>query len=86
MLLGDCENGRPLYYTGYIQEAKVSRIQIDPGLAVNILPIQTMNHVSLTSRSLKETNVRIHRYDGQGSRVLGKIKIKCQIDNMIAYP
>ena len=60
MLLGDCKHDRPLYSMGYIQEANVSRIQIDPGPAVNILPIQTMNSVGLTPRSLKETNVRIH--------------------------
>ena len=86
MLLGDCKHGKPLYYTCYIHEVKVSRIQIDPGSAVNILPIQTMNSVGLTLRSLKEINVKIHGYDGQGNRALGKIKIKCKIGDMIVYP
>ncbi|KAJ8615759.1 hypothetical protein MRB53_035131 [Persea americana] len=86
MLLGDCKHGIPLYYTGYVQEVKVSKIQIDPGSVVNILPIQTMNHVSLMPRSLNETGVKIHGYGGQGSRALGKIKIKYQIDDLIAFP
>ncbi|XXG88450.1 hypothetical protein AAC387_Pa12g0658 [Persea americana] len=85
MLLGDCKHSRPLYYMGYVQEVKVSKIQIDTGSPVNILPIQTMKHVGLTPRSLKETNVKIHGYDGQGSRAFGKIKIKCQIGDLIAY-
>ncbi|XXG47193.1 hypothetical protein AAC387_Pa02g1873 [Persea americana] len=67
-------------------EIKVSKIQIDLSSTVNILPIQIINHVSLTPRSLKETNVKIHKYDGQGSRALGKIRIKCRIDDLIAYP
>lgn len=79
MLLGDCKHSMPLYYIGYIQEAKVSKIQIDPGSACNALPIWTMNHVGLVLRSLKETNVNIHGYDGQGSRALVNIKIKCQV-------
>ncbi|KAJ8644366.1 hypothetical protein MRB53_006114 [Persea americana] len=86
MLSGDSKHSRPLYYTGYTHDAKLSRIQINPGLAVNILLIQTMNHVSLTPKLLKETNVSIHRYDGHGSRALGKIKIKCQIGDMTAHP
>ncbi|XXG75574.1 hypothetical protein AAC387_Pa08g0112 [Persea americana] len=56
MLLGDCKHGKPIYYMGYIQEAKVSKILTDLGSTVNILLIQTMNHVDLMPRSLKETN------------------------------
>ncbi|XXG82944.1 hypothetical protein AAC387_Pa10g0816 [Persea americana] len=84
MLLGDCKHGRPLYYMSYVQEAKVSKIQINRSSAVNILLIQTMNHVDLTPRSLRDTNVKIHGYDGQGSRALRKIKIKYQINHLIA--
>lgn len=86
MLLGDNRHDRPLYYTCYIQDAKVSIIKIDPGSAVNILPIQMMNHIGVAPKLLKETNVSIHGNDGHGSRALGKIKIKCQIGDMTAHP
>ncbi|XXG85940.1 hypothetical protein AAC387_Pa11g0935 [Persea americana] len=42
MLLGDYKYNRSFYYTGYIQKAKVYRIQIDPSSTVNILPVQIM--------------------------------------------
>lgn len=50
-----------------------------------MLPVQTMKYAGLAPKLLKDTIVSIHDYDGCGSRALGKIRIKCQIGNMIAH-
>ena len=33
LLLGDTKHNRPLYFTGYIKEMPIHRVQIDPGSA-----------------------------------------------------
>ena len=34
------KHDRPLYFTGYIRSSEVSRIQVDPGSALSIMPRQ----------------------------------------------
>lgn len=86
LLLGESKQSRPVYYIGYIQEVKVSQIQVGFGSGVNILLTQTMTHVGLAPKLLKDTSVSIHGYDGHGSKPFGKIRIKCQIGDMLVYP
>ena len=37
----------PLYYIGYIRSSEVSRIQVDPGSALSILPRRVMQHLRI---------------------------------------
>ena len=40
----------PLYFTGYIGSSEVSRIQVDPGSALSIMPRQVMHHLGIPTR------------------------------------
>ncbi|GAV63029.1 LOW QUALITY PROTEIN: hypothetical protein CFOL_v3_06551, partial [Cephalotus follicularis] len=46
--LGTCLHNRPLYVSGYIRDHKISRILMDDGSAVNIMPITTMKKIGIT--------------------------------------
>ena len=39
---GRAKHNRPLYHTGYIGEAPLPRVQVDPGSAVNVMPLKAL--------------------------------------------
>ena len=41
------KHDRPLYYTGYIGSSEVSRIQVDSGSALSIMPYHVMQYVGI---------------------------------------
>ena len=46
------KHDRPLYFTGYIGSSKVSRIQVDPGSALSIMPRRVMQHLGIPTHRL----------------------------------
>src|SRR5947208_10571006 len=69
----------PLYFTGYISSTEITRIQVDPGSALSIMPRRVMEHLSIPAHRLSATDTNIFRFNANSTRPMGKIKLRCQI-------
>ena len=76
------KHDRPLYFTGYIGSSEVSRIQVDPGSALSIMPHRVMQHLGIPTHRLSATQTTIYGFNANGTRPMGKIKLKCQIGDL----
>jgi len=76
------KHDRPLYFTGYIGSSEVSRIQVDPGSALSIMPRRVMQHLGIPTHRLSATQTTIYDFNANGARSMGKIKLKCQIGDL----
>ncbi|GAA0170902.1 hypothetical protein LIER_25062 [Lithospermum erythrorhizon] len=59
----DDDHNRPLYISGYLCEVKISRILVDRGSAVNILPFHIRKLVSISTEDLQTTRVMIQCFN-----------------------
>ena len=73
---------RPLYYIEYIGSFEVSRIQVDSGSALSIMPRRVMQHLGIPAHQLSATQTTIYSFNTNGTRTMGKIKLKCQIEDL----
>ena len=73
---------KPLYYTRYIKSSEVSRIQVDPGFALSIMPRRVMHHLGIPAHRLSATQTTIYSFNTINTRPMGKIKLKCQIGDL----
>ena len=55
-----------LYYTGYIGSSEVSRIQVDPGSALSIMPRRVMQHLEIPTHWLSATQTTIYGLNANG--------------------
>ena len=77
----DDNHNRPLYIEGNIGYAHLRRILIDPGSAVNILPVRSLIRAGFTTDDLEPTEVVICGFDNQGRSALGSITLKIQMSS-----
>ena len=75
-------HNRPLYYTRYIGSSEVSRIQVDLGSALSIMPRWVMQHVEIPTHRLSATQTNIYGFDANSMCPMGKIKLRCQIGDL----
>src|SRR4051812_10610261 len=75
-------HARPLYFTGYISSTEITRIQVDPGSALSIMPRHVMEHLSIPAYRLSATNTNIFGFNANSTRPMGKIKLRCQIGDL----
>ena len=73
------KHDRPLYYIGYIGLSEVRHIQVDPGYALSIMPHRVMHHLGIPTHWLSTTQATIYGFNVNGTRPMGKIKLRCQI-------
>ena len=73
---------RPLYFTGYIGSSKVSRIQVDSGSTLSIMPRRVMQHLGILTHQLSTIKTTIYGFNANGTCPMGKIKFKCQIRDL----
>src|SRR3954462_9605206 len=73
---------RPLYFTGYIGFTEITRIQVDPGSALSIMPRRVMEHLSIPAHRLSATDTNIFGFNANSTRPMGKIKLRCQIGDL----
>jgi len=73
---------RPLYYIGYIRSSEVSHIQVDLGFALSIMSHKIMQHSGIPTHRLSTTQTTIYVFNANGTRPMGKIKLRCQIGDL----
>ncbi|XXG88176.1 hypothetical protein AAC387_Pa12g0420 [Persea americana] len=84
LLLGETKHNRPLYFTGYIKEMPIHRVQIDPGSALNLISTSALEELGIPPSKLSHTSVSIFGYDGSAQRPIGKIRFRLQIGDLIS--
>jgi hypothetical protein len=75
------DHNHPLYIEGNIASAHLRRILIDPGSAVNILPVRSLTRARYTIDDLDPTEVVICGFNNQGASTLGSIMVKIQMSS-----
>src|SRR5436190_23256401 len=75
-------HARPLYFTGYIGSTEITRIQVDPGSALSIMPRRVMEHLSIPAHRLSVIDTNIFGFNANSTRPMGKIKLRCQIGDL----
>ena len=76
------KHDRPLYFIKYTGSSEVSRIQVDSGSALSIIPRRVMQHLRIPTYQLNATQTTIYGFNANGTRSTGKIKLKCQIGDL----
>ncbi|XXG53393.1 hypothetical protein AAC387_Pa03g1488 [Persea americana] len=84
LLLSETKHNRPLYFTGYIKEMPIHRVQIDPGSALNLISTSALEELGIPPSKLRHTSVSIFGYDGSTQRPIGEIRFRLQIGDLIS--
>src|SRR5204862_5182960 len=75
-------HARPLYFTGYIGSTEITRIQVDPGSALSIMPRCVMEYLSIPAHRLSATDTNIFGFNANSTRSMGKNKLRFQIRDL----
>ena len=86
LLLGSKPHNRPLFVSGYTRGERVSRILIDDGSAVNIMPKGTMRRLGISMEELSKSRLVIQGFNQEGQRAIGMIRLDVTIDELKARP
>ena len=86
LLLGTKPHNRPLYTAGFVRGQNVSRILIDDGSAVNIIPLKTVKELGIPMDELLESRLMIQGFNQEGQRAIGRIILDLHIDGMQSSP
>ena len=78
-IVEDGDHNRSLYIEGNIGTAHLRRVLIDPGSAVNILPVRSLIQAGFMVSDLDPTEVVICGFDNSGTKTLGAITVKIQM-------
>ena len=76
------KHDRPLYFIGYIGSSEVSHIQVAPRSMLRIMLHRVMQHLGIPTHRLSTTQTTIYGFNANGTRPMGKIKLKCQIADL----
>ena len=60
----------------------MSRIQVDPRSALSIMLRRVMQYLGIPIHQLSVTQTTIYGFNANGTRPMGKIKLKCQIGDL----
>ena len=82
VLFGETLHSPPLYMVGHVLEKKINRILIDEGSGVNILPINTLKELGITTGELSESHLLIQGFNQGGQRSIGFIKLDIHMEDL----
>ena len=85
-LLGSKPHNQLLFVSGYTRGERVSRILIDDGSAVNIMPKGMMRRLGISMEELSKSRLVIQGFNQEGQRAIGMIRLDVTIDELKARP
>lgn len=80
----DVEHNRPLFVAGNLAEERINRILLDPGSAVNILPLKTLRKIGFTPTQLQSCSLMIQGFHQGGQRAMGVITLELDIQGFLS--
>ncbi|GAA0181214.1 hypothetical protein LIER_30216 [Lithospermum erythrorhizon] len=78
----DGDHNRPLYIFGYLCDVKMSRMLVDGGSTMNILPFHTLKLLGISTEYLQQTRVMIQGFNQEGQREMSKVSIHVVIGEL----
>lgn len=57
-------------------------MQIEPGSAINRMPLRALAHQGIPTSKLSHTKMTIQGYNADSLRAIGKIRLKCQLADL----
>ncbi|KAM1212301.1 hypothetical protein ACFX2G_003942 [Malus domestica] len=82
LLLGSKPHNRPLFVSGYVREHKVSRMLVDGGSAINIMPKSTMTTIGIKVDELSLSRLLIQGFNQGGQRAMGMVRVEMTIGEL----
>ncbi|KAM1291749.1 hypothetical protein ACFX13_019139 [Malus domestica] len=82
LLLGSKPHNRPLFISGYVREHKVSRMLVDGGSAINIMPKSTMTTIGIKVDELSLSRLLIQGFNQGGQRAMGMVRVEMTIGEL----
>ncbi|KAM2736350.1 hypothetical protein PS2_024064 [Malus domestica] len=82
LLLGSKPHNRPLFVSGYVREHKVSRMLVDGGSAINIMPKLTMTTIVIKVDELSLSRLLIQGFNQGGQRAMGMVRVEMTIGEL----
>ena len=79
MLLGNVNHRWPLYFTAYIKEMPIPRVQVDPGSALNLITITTLQELGVPLSKLTSTNIALQGMMAKFKTLLGRFKLNSNL-------
>nr|CAD1842646.1 unnamed protein product [Ananas comosus var. bracteatus] len=76
------KHNRPLYVQGHVKGVALKRILVDPGSAVNILPLQTLRALGHLVDDLEPKNVVISGFNKSDEHTLGSIQLMLSLEEL----
>ncbi|MGS7457322.1 hypothetical protein, partial [Mycobacterium tuberculosis] len=70
---------RPLYISGYLYDTKISKMLVDGGSKVNMLPLNVFKLLGISMEDLQKTHVMIQGFNQGGQQALGKVSLNLTI-------
>ena len=62
---------RPLYIKAYIDSRTISRVLIDSGAIMNVIPVEILRKLGKTQKDLKGTNMKMTNFTKESIKALG---------------
>jgi hypothetical protein len=75
LLIGTSDHNRPLYITENCGGQKIGRILVDAGSSINIMPLKTLNTITLDVKKMSVEKVIIHGFNQNSQKTLGAITL-----------
>ncbi|KAM0980052.1 hypothetical protein ACFX14_015828 [Malus domestica] len=82
LLLGSKPHNRPLFVSGYVRGHKVSRMLVDGGSSINIMPKSTMTAIGIKVDELSLSRLLIQGFNQGGQRAMGMIRVEMTIGEL----
>jgi hypothetical protein len=82
LLIGTSDYNCPLYITGNYGGQKISRILVDAGFSINIMPLKTLKTITLDIKNLSDGKVIIHGFNQNSQKAMGEITLNLQCGSL----
>lgn len=76
-------HNRPLYMKGSVGDICITRIFIDCGSAVNLLPLRVLTQLGYSISQLSPSHLKIQGFNQSGQRSLGVIHLKVELGEFV---
>ncbi|KAK5771376.1 hypothetical protein PVK06_047578 [Gossypium arboreum] len=77
---GLIKHNKPLFISRYLNGLGITRIMIDGGSAVNLLPFRMLKHLGIAIHQLGPSNLLIQGFNQSRQRSLGIVRLELKIE------
>ncbi|KAH7853285.1 hypothetical protein Vadar_000919 [Vaccinium darrowii] len=76
------DHNRPLFITGFVLNTEISRVMVDGGSAVNLLPKRALGMIGVRLSQLRPCHLVIQGFNQNEQRPMGKIKLRTKFGSI----